>query len=134
MARRKTVLLVTKPGLIRNVTSAGLTMYGYDVLTAEHAEAAESLRANRHIDVVVIDADLADKDHGISVARIAREAIPKIDLVYTSSMPHRVAAALQEGRRSGPPRPLPPAQTCRMSSPTCAPGLPKRPMRQPLRH
>ena len=42
MARRKTVLLVTKPGLIRNVTSAGLTMYGYDVLTAEHDEAAES--------------------------------------------------------------------------------------------
>ena len=96
MARQKTVLLVTKPGLIRNVTSAGLTMYGYDVLTAEYAEAAESVRANRHIDVVVIDADLADKDHGISLARIAREAIPKIDVVYTSRMPHRVAAALQE--------------------------------------
>ena len=46
MARRKTVLLVTKPGLIRNVTSAGLTMYGYDVLTAAHAEAIESLRVN----------------------------------------------------------------------------------------
>ena len=94
MARRKTVLLVTKPGLIRNVTSAGLTLYGYDVLTAEYAEAAERLRANRHIDVVVIDADLADKDHGISVARIAREAIPKIDVFYTSRMPHRAAAAV----------------------------------------
>jgi DNA-binding response OmpR family regulator len=97
MARQKTVLLVTKPGLIRNVTSAGLRMYGYDVLTAEYAEAAERLRANRHIDVVVIDADLADKDHSISVARIAREAIPKIDVVYTSRMPHRAAAALQVG-------------------------------------
>jgi DNA-binding response OmpR family regulator len=96
MARQKTVLLVTKPGLVRNVTSAGLTMYGYDVLTAEYAEAAKSVRATRHIDVVVIDADLADKDHGISLARIAREAIPKIDVVYTSRMPNRVAAALQE--------------------------------------
>jgi DNA-binding response OmpR family regulator len=95
MARQKTVLLVTKPGLIRNVTSAGLTMYGYDVLSAEYAEVAENLRATRHIDVVVIDADLADKDHGISVARIAREAFPKIDVVYTSRMPHRAAAALQ---------------------------------------
>ena len=92
MARRKTVLLVTKPGLIRNVTSAGLTMYGYDVLTADIRRSIESLQANRHTDVVVIDADLADQDHGISVARFARAVNPKIDVVYTSRMPHRVAA------------------------------------------
>ena len=70
-------------------------MYGYDVLTAEYAEAEERLRATRHIDVVVIDADLADKDDGISFARIAPGAFPKIDVVYTSRMPHRAAAALQ---------------------------------------
>jgi DNA-binding response OmpR family regulator len=92
MARRKTVLLVTKPGLIRNVTSAGLTMYGYDVLTAAPEEAIESLQVNRHTAVVVIDADLSDQDG--EVARFGRAVNPKIDVVYTSRIPHRVAAML----------------------------------------
>jgi hypothetical protein len=70
-------------------------MYGYDVLTSGYAEAAESIRANPRVNVVVIDADLAEKHSGISVARVAQEVNPKIDLVYTSRMPHRAAAALR---------------------------------------
>ena len=85
MARTKTVLLVTKPGLVRNITSAGLTLYGYDVLTAAPEEAIESLQVNRHTAVLVIDADLSDQDEG--VARFARAVNPKIDVVYTSRMP-----------------------------------------------
>jgi DNA-binding response OmpR family regulator len=95
MARQKTVLLVTKPGLIRNVTSAGLTMYGYDVLTAAPEEAIESLQVNRHTAVVVIDADLSDQDG--EVARFGRAVNPKIDVVYTSRMPHRVPATILPG-------------------------------------
>jgi CheY-like chemotaxis protein len=92
MARTKTVLLVTKPGLVPNVTSAGLALYGYDVLTAAPEEAIETLRVNRHTAVVVIDADLPDQDEG--VARFARVINPKIDVIYTSRMPHRAAATL----------------------------------------
>ena len=95
MARRKTVLLVTKPGLVRNVTSAGLTLYGYDVLTAAPEEAIESLRVNRHTAVLVIDADLPDQDEGI--AGFARVFNPKIDVVYTSRMPHQTVATLLPG-------------------------------------
>jgi DNA-binding response OmpR family regulator len=94
MARRKTVLLVTKPGLVRNVTSAGLTLYGYDVLTAAPEEAKDSLQVNRHTAVLVIDADLLDQE---GVAGFARVVNPKIDVVYTSRMPHRAAASMLPG-------------------------------------
>jgi CheY-like chemotaxis protein len=95
MARTRTVLLVTKPGLVRNVTSAGLTLSGYDVLTAAPEEAIECLQVNRHTAVVVIDADLPDQDEG--VARFARAINPKVDVVYTSRVPHRAAATLLPG-------------------------------------
>ena len=95
MSRTKTVLLVMKAGLTRNVTSAGLTVYGYDVRTAAPEEAIESLRVNRHTAVVVIDADLPDQDEG--VASFARMINPKADVIYTSRMPHRAAATLLPG-------------------------------------
>ena len=95
MARTKTVLLVTKPGLIRNITSAGLTLYGYDVLMAAPEEAIEILQVNRHTAVLVIDADLPDQDG--EVAQFGRAVNPKIDVVYTSRMPHRAAATLLPG-------------------------------------
>ena len=94
MARTKTVLLVTKPGLVRNITSAGLTLYGYDVLTAAPEEAKDSLQVNRHTAVLVIDGDLPDQE---GVAGFARVVNPKIDVVYTSRMPHRAAATLLPG-------------------------------------
>ena len=77
MARTKTVLLVTKPGLVRNITSAGLTLYGYDVLTAAPEEAKESLQVNRHTAVLVIDADLPDQDGGSlgSAERLIRRSM-----------------------------------------------------------
>ena len=100
MARPKTVLLVTKAGLTRNVTSAGLTVYGYDVITADGAEAEESLRANQHIDVVVIDLDLVDDEHAFAIARVGRGVKSTMDVVYTSRMPHRAAAAI--GGRGAP--------------------------------
>src|SRR5215204_5856234 len=92
MARPKTVLLDTKAGLTRNVTSAGLTVYGYEVLTAEGAEAEESLRSNQHIDVVVIDLDLVDDEHAFAIADVGRGVKSTMDVVYTSRMPHRAAA------------------------------------------
>jgi CheY-like chemotaxis protein len=51
---------VAKDGLVRKVTTAGLAMYAFEVITAgDGQEAAEILRANKHITVLVSDADLA---------------------------------------------------------------------------
>jgi hypothetical protein len=43
------------------------------------------LRSNRAISVLILDADL-----GGEAARLAREMIPRIDVIYTSRMPNRI--------------------------------------------
>ena len=97
MARQRTVLLVAKAGLVRTVTSAGLNVYGYCVLTADSAEAVEALQANPRIDVVVIDLDAAGTEQGAALARLGQRLNPKTDNVYTSKGPHRVAGAIRGG-------------------------------------
>ncbi len=94
MARPQTVLVVAKPGLIRNVTSAGLTIYGYDVLTADNGqEAAAALREHKHITVLVTDADLNGDIDGLAIAHLARKTNPKIDVIYTARSPQRIPHA-----------------------------------------
>ena len=94
MAKPQTVLLVARTGLVRNVTSAGLAMYGYDVLTADGGqEASEALRENKHITVLVTDADLTGEIDGLGIARLARKINPKIDVIYTARAPHRIPHA-----------------------------------------
>ena len=101
MARHRTVLLVARDGLVRKVTTAGLAMYGYEVITASDGnEAAEILRARNHITVLVTDADLVGHVDGLAVARIARERNPKIDIIYTSRNPYRLS---EKGKVSGAP-------------------------------
>lgn len=94
MARPQTVLLVAKPGLIRNVTSAGLTVYGYDVLTADDGQdAATALREYKQITVLVTDADLKGDIDGLAIAHLARKTNPKIDVIYTARNPQRIPHA-----------------------------------------
>jgi DNA-binding NtrC family response regulator len=100
MARQRTVLLVARAGLTRTVTAAGLTIYGYNVLTAEYADTPETLGSGCHIDVVVIDLDLADDGQRSAIARSVQRLNPRVDIVYTSRMPSRAAAGL---RGSGAP-------------------------------
>jgi CheY-like chemotaxis protein len=91
MARHQVVLLIAKDGLVRNVTTAGLSMYGYEVLAASDGrQAAEMLRANEHLTLLVTDADLGGEVDGLAVARLAREINPSIEVIYTSRMPHRI--------------------------------------------
>jgi CheY-like chemotaxis protein len=88
VARHQTVLLIARDGLVRNVTSAGLAMYGYEVLTASNGkEAAQILEANRHTTVLVSDADMPGEIDGLAIARLARAMNPKIDVIYTSRVP-----------------------------------------------
>ncbi len=91
MARHQIVLLVAPGGLIRNVRAAGLEMYGYEVHVANTgAQGQEMLRSNRAISALIIDADLVDEINGLAAARLAREMIPRIDVIYTSRMPNRI--------------------------------------------
>ena len=94
MGRQKTVLLVASAGLIRNVTVASLELYGYEILVANDGRhAAEVLRGNRLIDAIITDADLGGEIDGLAVARLAREMMPSIDVIYTSRMPNRMRHA-----------------------------------------
>src|SRR5215204_4735553 len=117
MARPRNVLLVTKPGLTCNVTSACLTMYGYEVLAADGAEAEESLRSNQHIDVVVIDLDLVNDEHAFAIARVGRGVKSTMDVVYTSRMPR----GRWRQERSDTSGPLPSAPARRRHLPSVGP-------------
>ena len=91
MARHQTVLLIARDGLSRKVTSAGLSMYGYEVLTADDGEqAAEVLQGNRQITLIVTDADLGGNVDGLEIARFARKMNPNVEVIYTSRLPHRI--------------------------------------------
>ena len=91
MARQLTVLLVASDGLTRQITSNGLTMYGYDpILAKDGAEAMTALGGERRVDILVVDADLGGEVTGLAVAKAARLANPRIDVIYTSRMPFRI--------------------------------------------
>jgi CheY-like chemotaxis protein len=91
MARVLVVLLVAGDALMPTITVDGLRVYGYDVLTAaDGADAIEAFRARRRIDVLVIDAELKGEVDGLAAARIARELLPKLEVIYTARVPHLI--------------------------------------------
>jgi CheY-like chemotaxis protein len=91
VARQQTVLLLARDGLTRKVTSAALVMFGHEVLTPINGEQAlEMVRTNKKISLLVIDADMDGDVSGIAVARTARGIIPKVDVIYTSRVPHHI--------------------------------------------
>lgn len=91
VGRQLTVLLVASDGLTRQITANGLTMYGYDPVTArDGAEAMAVLQGERRIDILVVDADLGGEVSGLAVAKAARLTNPRLDVIYTSRMPYRI--------------------------------------------
>ena len=94
MGRQLTVLLVAGDGLTRQITSNGLTMYGYEPLVARDGmEAMMRLQEERRIDILVVDADIGGDVSGLAVAKAARLINPRIDVIYTSRAPYRIADA-----------------------------------------
>ena len=94
MARHQTVLIIARDGLIRKVATSGLGTYGYEVMAAEDGvQAAEMLRTNRCITVLITDADHSGPMDGLALAQLAREMNPNIDVIYTSRTPQRVPLA-----------------------------------------
>ena len=101
MARQLVVLLVASDGFTRQITSNGLAMYGYEPLLArDGAEAMKFIDGKDRIDVLVVDADIGGDISGLAVAKAARLANPRIDVIYTSRMPYRIPEA---GKVKGAP-------------------------------
>ena len=100
MGRQVTVLLVASDGFTRQITANGLTMYGYEPLVARDGAEAMALLGDKRVDVLVVDADLGGEIDGLSVAKAARVAYPRIDVIYTSRMPFRIPEA---GKVKGAP-------------------------------
>jgi len=67
-------------------------VYGYEVLTATNgADAVQQLRAQRRLDLLVIDAELGGEIDGLATAWLARELNPKIEVIYTARVPHLIS-------------------------------------------
>lgn len=91
MGRPMVVLVLSPDGMTRRACESGLTVCGYDVLTAsEGSEAVERLHAVRRIDVLVTDAELGGEIDGLSVARSIRQGNARAHIIYTAQLPHRL--------------------------------------------
>ncbi len=93
MKRNALVLLVAADGLTRRLTANGLEIYGYEVLVArDGGEALELLRTERRIGLVITDVELGGDIDGLAVAQAARQADPRMLVIYTCRFPHAVPA------------------------------------------
>jgi CheY-like chemotaxis protein len=91
MARQPLVLLVPGDRLTGVLTKRGLEGYGYDVLTASGVEDAfDFLCTNARIGVLVVDVKLENTSAGLALAKAARIADPRVNIVYTCDIPHRL--------------------------------------------
>ncbi len=122
MARQQTVLLLASDGLTRKVTSAAIVMFGHEVLTPSDGEhALEMVRTNKHITLLVIDADIDGDFGGLAVARTARAVMPKVDVIFTSRAPYRIPPRAMV---SGAPILREPYQPHQIGRRYCSPKVP----------
>lgn len=93
MTKPLTVLILTTDTQTQRSCENGLRIYGYNVLTARTGiEAAKQLELTK-IDVLVTDADTGGEIDGLALAVAARARHPKVEVIYTSSAPHRIPDA-----------------------------------------
>ena len=94
MARPLVVLVLSADGVTRRSCEQGLTVWGFEVLTASTGpEALYLMDSSRRIDVLVTDAELEGEIDGLAVAQLARERNPKVQLIYSAEYPHRIPRA-----------------------------------------
>ena len=93
MKRNALVLLVAADALTRRLSTNGLEMYGYEVVSArDGAEAMALLQTERRIGVLVTDIELGHGVDGLAVAQAARKIDPRMHVIYTSRSPHTIPA------------------------------------------
>ena len=91
MKRNALVLLAAADSLTRRLTTNGLEIYGYEVITArDGTEAMELLRSERRIGILVTDVELGGEADGLAVAQAARAIDPKMIVIYTSRFPQGI--------------------------------------------
>ncbi|HEV2560007.1 MAG TPA: response regulator [Microvirga sp.] len=91
MSQSTLVLLLPDDPLTGLLTLSSLQSYGYDVLLATTTPEAEGLlEANRRIGALVVTADLPE-GRSLALAKASRAKHPKLAVIYTSRMPHRIA-------------------------------------------
>ena len=96
MSKQLVVLHVARDGLTQVLTTSGLAIHGYDVLTASTGAAAvELLQTHRRIDVLVTDAELGGEVDGLKLARVARDLNPKIEVIYTARFPQKLSEQMK---------------------------------------
>ena len=102
MPRPQTVFLVAKDHLTRNVTSTGLSKYGYEVLTAECADRATDILLSKNaVGVLVIDLHLVAATNGLGVAGPAQKTKPTHGpYLHVSGTSSRLARRKREMRLS----------------------------------
>jgi DNA-binding response OmpR family regulator len=95
MSKQLVVLHVARDGLTQILTTSGLAIYGYDVVTASDGATAVDLMRTRRIDVLVTDAELGGEVDGLKVARLARELHPKVEVIYTARFPQKLSEQMK---------------------------------------
>jgi CheY-like chemotaxis protein len=91
--KRNALVLLVADALTRRLTANGLAMYGYEVAAArDGAEAMELLRTERRIGLLITDIELGGEIDGLAVAQAARQADPRMLVIYTARFPHAIPA------------------------------------------
>ncbi|MGZ5417465.1 MAG: PAS domain-containing protein [Nocardioides sp.] len=93
----ETVLLVEDDDAVRSVARGHLAALGYDVLEAADGPAAlETLRSDRHIDLLLTDVVMPGGLSGTQLVEIARDLRPDLPTLITSG--YTADAVFHEGR------------------------------------
>lgn len=88
MTKSTTVLLVEDEMLVRAIAEEDLTEIGCEVTAAcTGDDAARLLRAGERFDMLVTDIRMPGDVDGWELARIAREMLPEIRVIYVSGFP-----------------------------------------------
>jgi CheY-like chemotaxis protein len=94
MKRNALVLLVAADALTRRLTTNALEIYGYEVVAArDGGEAIAMLEAERRIGLVVTEVELGGDVDGLAVAQAARQADPRMLVIYTARLPQAIPAS-----------------------------------------
>jgi CheY-like chemotaxis protein len=82
------VLLAEDEMLVRAIAEEDLVEIGCEVTAASTGdEAARLIRAGEHFDLLVTDIRMPGEIDGWELARIARELLPQIKVIYVSGFP-----------------------------------------------
>ena len=92
-----TVLLVEDEAPVRQVLERQLRAAGHNITAAENGqEGAAILRGGLKPDVLVTDIVMPGTIQGVELAKIAKELVPGIQIVFVSGYPQDAATELSE--------------------------------------